>query len=604
MNINLKTNWIIRVTGIFFLSSFIILSVFSDFFLDFFIQNTVMWYFIQTYRWIFILVALSILLFFLLRKPYKNFVSLEEALTVSRKDYRLVVDNLKDDYFFYRHEKDNPFQYLSSSVTNVLGYSKIDFIETFRKTGAAILYDNCFERHKQLSYTDIIQPPFEVEVKNFNNTIIYLEIKEIPVVNNKNELVAIEGIARNVTRYKLAENQLLEKENKYHTLFESANDGYFIIKDDKFIDCNHKAIEIFKCSFEEIIMHTPYHYRFSPPIQPNGHSSRELAREKIDLALAGKPQFFEWKHLRNDTEPFDAEITLNKFLFNGEDYVLAVVRDITERKLIEKKIIEKEKNYHLIFDNSPFGIFYFTNEGVITDCNEVYQNILQLPRDKIIGYNLLATKYNKEFKDNVAACLLGQKTIYTGNYAISKTQLLHLNTSITPVYDDGNKLTGGFCIVHELSETAFIIEKSRKDEINFCEILENARQILYKLNIKTGNYEYISSALTQLLGFTPDEFYAMNASEIMSLLHPDDTRKAKNIVAKMIKDVPDNQTEFLIEYRIRHKNGEYKWVSDKYKIVNDKNENNSFIIGNVMDITRLKEAEESLKIFLKTPKIN
>jgi len=117
MNINLKTNWIIRVTGIFFLSSFIILSVFSDFFLDFFIQNTVMWYFIQTYRWIFILVALSILLFFLLRKPYKNFVSLEEALTVSRKDYRLVVDNLKDDYFFLQARKRQSF-----SIFKFFGY--------------------------------------------------------------------------------------------------------------------------------------------------------------------------------------------------------------------------------------------------------------------------------------------------------------------------------------------------------------------------------------------------------------------------------------------------------------------------------------------------
>lgn len=599
MNINLKKNWKLRITTIFFLSSFIVLSIFSDFFLDFAVNNTVIWFFIQTYRWFFIFVSLSVLLYLLLKNPYKSFKTLENDLIVSRKNYRLVVDNLKDDYFFYRHEKGVPFKYLSSSVTNVIGYSKVDFIEIYSKIGAAKLYENSFERHTQLSYNDIKQPPFEIEIKNVNGSTNYLEIKEIPINNEKGELIAIEGIARNITRYKIAENELIERENKYHTLFESANDAYFIIKDDKFIDCNSKATDIFKCNVEELIMHTPYHYKFSPNYQPNGETSRDSARNKIDLALDGKPQYFEWKHIRNGEDEFDAEVTLNKFTFNNEDYLLAIVRDITERKFIENQILEKEKNYHLIFDNSPFGMFYFTNEGIISDCNEKYENILQLNRKEIIGYNLLKTDYNKDFIETIKSCLNGQKNSFTGNYFINKNQTIHLNAILTPVYDSNNKLTGGFCITHELSESAFLIEKSKISMINFQEILENARQILYKLNTNTGNYEYISSAICNILGFTQNEFYAMNANEIKALLHPDDIDKADNIVAKMIKALPQTQSEFTIEYRIKHKNGEYKWVSDKYKIINDEKGNSTYIIGNVMDITQLKEAKEALNTYLR-----
>lgn len=342
MKINLKQNWILRITGIFFLSSFIVLFLFSDLVLDIIIQNTVIWLFIQNYSWIFILVCLSVLLFFLLRKPYKEYRALEEMLKESRKNYRLVVDNLKDDYFFYRHEKDQPFKYLAASVTNVLGFSKTDFIETFRKIGAANLYENCFERHKQNEYNDLKQPPFEIELKNSNGSLCYLEIKEIPVKNEDGNIIAIEGIARNITRYRKAEKDLLERENKYHTLFEAANDGFFIIKDDKFIDCNHRITEIFQCKLEDLIMHTPYHYRFSPPVQPDGRSSREKAREKIDLALSGNPQFFEWVHLRNGEVPFNAEINLNKFSFNNEDYVLAVIRDLSERKSIDSESVKSQ----------------------------------------------------------------------------------------------------------------------------------------------------------------------------------------------------------------------------------------------------------------------
>jgi len=599
MNINLNNNWHLKTTLLFLVLSFVILTVFSDFVLDFAINNTMIWYYVGTYRWFFILFSMSLLLYFLLKKPYSEFNKLKEELTTSKKNYRLVVDNLKDDYFFYRHEKNAAFKYLSSSVTNVLGYSKIDFIENYKNIGAIKLFDKCFERHKQLSFNDIKQPPFEIEVKNNNGSFSYLEIREIPLFDTNNELIAIEGIARNITRYKISEKELTEKENKYHTLFETANDAYFIIKDDKFIDCNGKATEIFKCTLEELIMHTPYHYKFSPANQPNGQNSREFARTKINKALEGIPQFFEWKHLRNGEEEFDAEVTLNCFNFNNEKYLLAIVRDITERKFIENQILEKEKNYHLIFDNSPFGMFYFNFNGIISDCNEKYQQILDISRNEIIGYNFLNTKYNKEFIQAIKTCLSGIKNSYTGVYYINKNKSLNLNVILTPVFDNENKISGGFCIVIDISDYTSLAEKGIKNEINFKEILENARQILYKLNTVTGNYEYISSAIYKILGYTTEEFYSFKADDIKALLHPDDIEKADNIVAKLVKSLPKEKSEYTVEYRIKHKNGNYVWVSDKYKIISDSNNEINYIIGNVMDISQLKEANESLSHFIK-----
>ncbi|MHA1945312.1 MAG: PAS domain-containing protein [Candidatus Hodarchaeales archaeon] len=60
---------------------------------------------------------------------------------------------------------------------------------------------------------------------------------------------------------------------------------------DKFIDCNEKTLEMFKCKREEIIGHPPY--EFSPENQPGGNDSYSEALEKINTVLGGEPQLFE-----------------------------------------------------------------------------------------------------------------------------------------------------------------------------------------------------------------------------------------------------------------------------------------------------------------------
>ncbi|GEM_PF-2189280 len=179
-----------------------------------------------------------------------------------------------------------------------------------------------------------------------NGKEMIVKTRKIPIVEN-GSVVRIVTVLTNITEAVKQAQAMEESREKYRSIYDNSNDGIFLMKDDTFVDCNQALLRMFAVDSKEgIIGKTPE--TTSPVYQDNGLTSMDYARQLLDGALSGKVMQFEWKHLKKTGEVFDCDISLNRLEMKGEYYLMAILRDITEKKINDQKLKESEQRYSIV----------------------------------------------------------------------------------------------------------------------------------------------------------------------------------------------------------------------------------------------------------------
>lgn len=141
----------------------------------------------------------------------------------------------------------------------------------------------------------------------------------------------------------MAEEQKEESNFKYQLLFDNSKDAIVLADSKGNITCNKKTLEMFGLgSIDELKNMHPSD--FSAPYQMDGTPSFELAERYMQRTLLEGNVRFEWLHRRKNGETFFAEVHLSRFFYKNGWIAQGTVRDITERKQAEARIIQSEQN--------------------------------------------------------------------------------------------------------------------------------------------------------------------------------------------------------------------------------------------------------------------
>lgn len=179
-------------------------------------------------------------------------------------------------------------------------------------------------------------------------TLYYTHLGLGPFVNQNQTLVidlnifllgiALTGqwIAILFAERKAAEIAIRDSESKFHTLYESTSDSVMLFDSRACFDCNHATLEMFGCTSHAQFFSQTIRALF-PPVQSTDLDSIVLIKQFWRAALRSGRQQFECQMRRIDSGAiFDVECVLSPVMLNHRRVIQATVRDITERKRVER----------------------------------------------------------------------------------------------------------------------------------------------------------------------------------------------------------------------------------------------------------------------------
>jgi PAS domain S-box-containing protein len=148
----------------------------------------------------------------------------ERALIKSEERFRRLAENAQDLIFRFELVPEQRFVYISPSSTRLTGYTPQEHYSDPNLWQKLVHPDDLITFNNLGRVVSELDKPVILRWVHKGGRTVWIEQKNVYIFNNQDELIAIEGVARDITERKLAEEALSESEKKYRLITESSSD--------------------------------------------------------------------------------------------------------------------------------------------------------------------------------------------------------------------------------------------------------------------------------------------------------------------------------------------------------------------------------------------
>mgnify|MGYP002338671787 CR=1 FL=1 len=399
---------------------------------------------------------------------------------------------------------------------------------------------------------------------------IYPELPFVLFTGKGSEEVASEAISAGVTQYlrkrpgtqqyellanrviKAAEGHRAKKEVDWHkAIIRNMGEGVYVFDSDyvfRFVNYRTDIEELSEENWEG----SPLSLLAEQDVLSS--SEVESIKDGADRIFAG-----ETDEVRVEIEPSlpeetrVAELRLTQLrVGTGDDLVLGLTRDITERKERERALSESEEKYSTLVENANAGVV-ITKNGKVAFANSSMGDIVDMDVQEKIGedvWEFIAPERRETVKEWFESRIEGDEApdSYETEIIDSEGEKIPVEVNVSVITYDGEKAS--MAVVHDITE-----RKERERELQRYEtFIENSSDIIVHLD-EDGTMLYESPGTEEVFGHEP----GLNLGEnVFEYVHPEDRERVFEKLADALND-PETKTD-SVELRLENADGEYVWM--------------------------------------------